>query len=235
MQHCNYLPHFRVLSGRILWSVMTLCCVSLIPTHAIAVPIPGLFNTGISNGTTLVNGDVDPHYTIVSSSLPYGPQAYVVDEAIGFPIVPGVWSLSTSTSKWITPKITSLATRTDAGIFTYRLTFDLTGLNLSSAAITGQWYTDNDGQMLLNGSSTGFTTPEGGFSNASPFTVTSGFVSGINYLDFVVTNSAFGPTGLRVELGGTADVVPEPSTLFLTGLGLLSLFGVFKSGRTVCA
>lgn len=38
-----------------------------------------------------------------------------------------------------------------------------------------------------------------------PFTINSGFVAGVNTLDFVVTNTGAGPTGLRVDLSGTAS------------------------------
>jgi hypothetical protein len=59
--------------------------------------------------------------------------------------------------------------------------------------------------IRLNGTSTGITA--GGFSGWSSFTITSGFVAGLNTLDFVVVNtgSSPNPTGLRVELSGTAQ------------------------------
>ena len=37
-----------------------------------------------------------------------------------------------------------------------------------------------------------------------PFVINSGFVLGLNTLDFVVNNSFFGPTALRVEMTSTA-------------------------------
>jgi hypothetical protein len=53
------------------------------------------------------------------------------------------------------------------------------------------------------------------------------FSAGINTLDFVVRNGAVGvnggPSGLRVEIAGEAQPVPEPTLLALLGAGLLGL------------
>jgi hypothetical protein len=65
-------------------------------------------------------------------------------------------------------------------------TFDLTGLNLAMASITGAWTSDNDGVAIyLNGVNTGipatsFTQFPSGFV---PFTIGSGFIAGVNTLD----------------------------------------------------
>ena len=61
----------------------------------------------------------------------------------------------------------------------------------------------------LNGVGTGLTS--GGFlSYTPPFTLNSGFVPGVNTLDFLVNNAgdAPNPTGLRAELSATADTGP---------------------------
>jgi len=191
-----------------------------------AAPIV-LFNTGVDGlGLLLADGAVDLHYQlIVSADSAYpGPNAMVANSA-AYPIVAGPWVANGPNSKWIGPR-TDVGSGNTAGAYIYRTTFDLTGLLASTAVINGLWTTDNDGvDILLNGASLGFTTGFTAFTALNnAFTINSGFVPGPNTLDFVVNNGG-GPTGLRVELSGTADAsesaVPEPATTGLIGLGIV--------------
>ena len=167
-----------------------------------AASIPGLFNTGVdSAGVALPNGAVDPHYKlIVSPDGAYpGPNAYAAD-----PIAAGYWMANTAQSRWIGPAVNegypSGAPTHAQGDYTYRITFDLTGFGTASVVVSGGWAADNYGPaLLLNGAATGFTC--GGYGSLSPFTLTAGFVPGLNTLDFVVHNLPAGganPTALRV-------------------------------------
>ena len=106
-------------------------------------------------------------------------------------------------SEWVVPDAGG-AGNTDSGAFVYRATFDLTDYNPSSAVITGKWSTDNNGvDILINGVSTGFTSPDGMFATGyTPFTISKGFVAEVNTLDFIV-NNFYGPTALRVEMSGS--------------------------------
>jgi hypothetical protein len=127
----------------------------------------------------------------------------------------------------------------DDGIYVYRTTFILGPLIPQTAVLTGLWSTDNAGvDIPINGISTGFTTSVVQFQTGfASFNITSGFVRGMNALDFVVNNGGAGfdrysPTGLRVEISGTADRVPEPSTVALLGIGILGLVGCgWRRGR----
>lgn len=106
------------------------------------------------------------------------------------------------------------------------LTFDLTGLDPSTASISGLWATDNEGSdILLNGQSAGNKSV--GFTAFTSFSIPPGslFVSGLNTLDFLVHNDR-GPTGLRVEMTGQASPVGVPdssSTLTLLSVSVGAL------------
>ena len=126
----------------------------------------------------------------------------VVQDSTQFPIVGGPWVPNSNKSKWIAPAFDTSAAA--AGDYTYQLLLDLIGYDPNTAFLAGSWATDNEGSLFLNGADTGYTSP--GFAPFSTFTLTNGFVSGTNLLEFRVKNDALGYTGLRVEkLRGTAQ------------------------------
>lgn len=163
--------------------------------------ISSLYGTGTDNdGVLLPGGAVDPHYTLHASAdagFP-GPNAIVLSEA--FPIPP--WLANGPVSKWIAPNNSSGSAQ--PGDYTYRLTFNLSNYDPANTVLCGQWATDNSGvNIFINGTPTGQTVS--GFGAFATFVVDSGFVAGLNTLDFVVNNAApAGPTGLRVNLTGVS-------------------------------
>jgi len=176
--------------------------------------IGSLYNTGVSSShAVLPDGTVgDPHYALVL--VPGGTtQTLVRSSTGGFPIPP--WLGDDGSSAWIGPNNASDLDG-PAGEYIYRTTFDLTGLIPGTASISGLWSTDNLGDdILINGVSTGqsISDPQS-FRTFTPFTINSGFVEGMNTIDFVITNLPFdgrNPTGLRVEMTGTAAITPEPA------------------------
>lgn len=223
----------NLIVGKALVPLTATACLWAIAVSASAATIPGLFNTGVlSDGTVAPAGAVDLHYVLIASADPNfpGPSAIVAN-----PIPAGLWLANSTTSRWIGPTVNqgypTGAAAHPIGDYTYRLTFDLTGLDPATASITGNWAADNSGQFIrLNGANTpGNAVPV--FTSLQAFTVSSGFVTGINTLDFVVKNTSGGgsnPTGLRVsDIAGTANatVVPAPAAFWLLGTGLLWIFG----------
>lgn len=188
-----------------------------------------VYSTGVGPSGILSDGALDAQYTLVANADGSGPNSYVVIQN-GFPIPP--WVADNSSSKWIAPVANENQQSDQPGLYDFQTTFDLTGLDPSTAVIAGYWTADNKGDYIeLNGVNIGFATPNDAYAALNTaFTITdasgSGFLPGINTLDFVETNSpgvAGNPTGVRVELSGTADPmpVPEPATFGLIGLGLL--------------
>jgi len=179
-----------------------------------------LFNTGVdSSGVPLAGGSNDPHWTIISGPGITSPAPAVV---VTNQIPSGLYAQNPD-SRWIWVNASG-----DAGVgspYTIRETFDLTGTIPSTATISGSWGADNNGMILLNGS-----TPVGtgtlslsdsnvsNFSSFHSFTITGGFVAGLNTLDFVVTDTG-NPGALNVNsLVGTVSV-PEPSAMTLMLVG----------------
>ncbi len=190
--------------------------------------ITSLYNTGVdSSGAPLANGATDSHYTLTVPSGSTTPIA--VTSAGGFPVVPnGPWIGDDNSSAWIRPNNPNV---TDpVGVYTFTTTFSLSGLDASTAQIAGKWATDNYGEgILLNGNVVSFTGAPGLGAFTSTFDITSGFISGLNTLAFVVNNAydnsgnTSNPTGLRVEMTGTASPVPEASTVVSGSLLLLPI------------
>ncbi len=134
----------------------------------------------------------------------------------------------TPNSSWVAPPSGSMWIGLDqgpaavpAGTYVYALTFDLSGFDPATAMLTGQWATDNDAMIVLNGVDTGITTSVSAFGSLQSFTISSGFVPGTNTVEFRVNNNS-GPSGLLVAglsgtatSGGTAAAIPG---LFNTGV-----------------
>jgi hypothetical protein len=188
------------------------------------VAIPGLFNTGTGAGNVALvggNGITDPHYSIFSSTA----SGFAGHQAVTFKHA--AYVANDADSRWI-----SLNGTGGPGNNTtlYRLTFDLTGLIASTASISGIWGTDNIGAIFLNGVNTGVPTVS--FSSLASFTLSSGFVSGLNTLDFQVQD--LGPPGsLRVDsLAGTAQrasaAVPETATWAMMIVGFALVGGAMR-------
>ncbi len=197
-------------------AVLTLVCGLALIGTAFADTIT-IFNTGVdNNGMALAVGTLDPHYSLISAP-PGVPLTAIATQPNA------AWVPNTSTADWISPS----ASGNDSwpvGTYDYQTTFNITGDPLT-AQLMGQWASDNDACIYLNGANTGACTGFSDFGSLTAFLITSGFKSGSNTLDFIVDNGG-GPTGVFAEISGTQT--PEPSSILLMGSGVLSAACAFR-------
>lgn len=180
-----------------------------------AASITGLVNTG-----SFASGAQDTNYELNAAGFGY------VTANGTFPLS-GNWLSNNATSSWITPSATQGQSfdPSSNGLYSWVLSFDLTGFSASTASFMGRFAADNSAVAKLNGVQIGTSS---GFTSFSSFSAASGFNSGINTIEFLVTNTAQttgNPTGLRVEFtqSNVVSAVPEPETyaMMLAGLGLM--------------
>lgn len=226
----------------VLTSAAICLAVVVFQSSTRAAVLVDLYNTGVADVTHTVLPDNtigDPHYSLLA--VPSGStQLRVRTSASGFPIPPYIGD--NTLSRWVGPNNTADLV-SPPGNYTFRTTFDLAGFVASTASISGKWSSDNDGvDILLNGISIGaVATAFDQFTQGfAPFTITSGFVAGVNTLDFIVHNGGTGignnsggsnPAALRVEMTGQATAVPEASSFLVIGLGGIFAFGAIGLGK----
>lgn len=148
----------------------------------------GLYRTGFDDSNALLDdSSVDPHYTLLISASPdaLGPQTLVPT------ISDTTYNANDSGSKWIDPFASFGGVQGD---YTYRTTFLLDSALPTGATLSASILTAGPTTIRMNGQATGIAnlTPAfpGPFRNLFSFTLTNGFVSGINTLDFIVDNTA---------------------------------------------
>ncbi len=184
-----------------------------------------------------------PTFTAPNVAAPYpSPPAHVLNKSDTIFNSPALYDGNSTTSEWISPDSTGYSADEPSGYYDYRTTFVLApGLSPESVVLKGDWAVDNEGYILVNGkpvsSSSGgtiTTTDRTSFQTLQPFVITDqstgggsgvSFQTGTNYLDFIVHNDDLpnsnieSPTGLRVDLSGTACCAdPVPLPVFGTGL-----------------
>jgi len=181
-----------------------------------------LFNTGIDDSGTALSGEsVDPHYFLVDSNdlNNLGQDTIVwLDDTGPFPS----FVINSEESRWIGPTVNP---GTNAfGRYAYQTTFVIDSADPNTAILEGKWSLNTEGvDILLNGQSTGNTnTNDQTYRGFSPFTISEGFVPGLNTLEFVVNliedTSGWGMnlTGFRVEMRGVGEALPAGIPTIIT-------------------
>ncbi len=174
------------------WLRVTAPSVDRLPASTGVRPLP---STGTSaSGALLGTGAADGNWMIVSGPGITTPIPAVASFSPGY--------RSSANARWIW--VTSTAVAAFNAPYTFRLTFDLTGVDVSRLELSGNWSVDNLGAIRLNGlpaqgsgvlslnviTSTTYTQPHA-------FRV-GNLRSGVNTLDFVVTDTG-GYGGLLVS------------------------------------
>jgi len=170
-----------------------------------------VFNTGKG----LVEGEPDLHWEIIRAS---NDPNFKPRQAAVASVLEGCWGPNEpSRSQWISTEGKSPLTM--AGVYTFRTTFDLTGMTPKTAVLRGWFLVDDRMQsMRINGREVPLKETSCGpvpYSLYRRFTIDQGFVEGVNILEIEVINSEAddktkpNPMGLRIELSGYANQLEE--------------------------
>jgi hypothetical protein len=177
-----------------------------------------------NTGAGITPTNPDPNWTVTTNPTPGSTNAFVTDTS-GYPF--GPWIADTAIYGWDSPQPSYTDGETDSPNtnYYYTTTFDLTGLDPTSASLQFQFAVDDAlVAVILNGNTLG-GFPAGVLDTLSVTqTINSDFVSGVNTITFETFNgpaASTNPTGLLVDFtSATANSAPEPSAFLLIGAGL---------------
>lgn len=199
-------------------------------------------STGVdAAGTPLAYGSVDPFWTISTQGNPF--TAALVMYPAG--MCCNMSTVDETRARWITDVTSPTSATTGWGVgptAILRRQFDLTGYDLASVAINGEWrFADYFGDLnhgfFLNGARLfGVTGSISNWDTDHAFSVNAGFVAGVNTLE--VRGYSINSTwdGLYVDAAVSGRLlpttpVPEPSSIALVATGALALAAVARRRR----
>jgi hypothetical protein len=164
--------------------------------HQVMAPFP---THGTGEG--LKPGDKDPHWDLmtVANDPVWQPSPAVACDLLSF------YDRNGPRAEWIS--IERKLIDIDAGLYTFKTTFDLSGFNPSSAhLLLNVAADDNIAAIRLNGVALRIPQLTGGqlYRVMHPVEISGGFIAGINLLEIVVHNDTFSKMALKAELDGTA-------------------------------
>lgn len=163
----------------------------------VSIPIA---NTGVdANGNPRPDGTIgDLNFQLVS--VPSGStQIRIRRSSGGFPIPP--WFGDTAQSAWLVPN-NGTDGSTGVGDLVYQTTIDLSNYDPKSIIINGLACADDSiNTVIINGIVSTVSIPQ--FLSFHPFTLSNGFVKGLNIIQIRVNNSGVSPSGLRIEWTAT--------------------------------
>ena len=199
--------------------VSTVIATASMTAAAQAATITGLFDTGVDgSGTPLAENALDSHWLVNGSGTPvvYDHPSYLTTPDARFIAVEAGGDYATPVN-------------------TYTLTFNLAGLNPASAQLSGNFEADNYATVYLNGHQIAQDIQGTVFQNFQSLTAFSAsgadFVSGLNTLSIVVTDTGKPSAMLVSGLSGTAAAVPEPATWAMMLVGFGGLGAAMRSRR----
>jgi hypothetical protein len=179
-------------------------------------------STGLdaSNNIITTGAVNDAHWTVTTNPTfsPTGiPQTVFPNNAdSGFPS----WVANDSKSDWIARNADH--SNNGPAPYTFTRTFDLAGLNPSTATLTGMWAIDDAGTLALNGHTLSTLAP-GAWVALTAFSAPSAdFVQGLNTLTMTITSDDQFLEAARLQGSVTVAAVPEPSPILLGGVGALA-------------
>jgi len=198
-----------------------------VPASIQAVTIT--LRTGVDAALTPLGQNVaDPFWTI---SVQGG--GFVPAEVVNTQVICCGMATVTAEARWISdPSVTAGSSNTGWGVGKTafaRRSFDLTGIDLATVALTGNWRVADTRQgVYLNGNLLTGTNTGAGYQSDQAIQVLAAsgfFLPGVNVLELRGTSGNAFSDGFWFSgtVTGNPIVAAEPATLALLGLGLASV------------